>query len=268
MKVAVITFPGSNCDDDVVHVVDKVIAQEAVRVWHKDTALPKVDAVVVPGGFSYGDYLRCGALARFSPIMAEVVKFAEGGGPVIGICNGFQILTEAGLLPGGLLRNQGLKFICRPVLLRCENTDTPFTRFYEKDQALTVPIAHGDGRYVADPEVLARLEGEGHVVFRYVDEYGEATAAANPNGSMNNIAGVVNDRGNVLGMMPHPERASEAILGAAGTGMIDGLALWESLAGRRNADVAEAAAAARGEFRILNNEPVGAFFGGAALERP
>ncbi len=228
MRFGVVTFPGSNCDDDAVHAVTQVLKQPCARIWHKETTLPALDVVIIPGGFSYGDHLRCGAIARFSPVMNEVVKFAEKGGYVLGICNGFQILTEAGLLPGALLRNRGLKFACGPVVLKAVNRESVFTRFYEEDQAVTVPIAHGEGRYFADEATIARLEGEGRVAFRYVDEFGEATDAANPNGSVNNIAGILNERGNVLGMMPHPERASEKLLGSN-----DGRVLFESLLGER-----------------------------------
>ncbi|HEX6629919.1 MAG TPA: phosphoribosylformylglycinamidine synthase subunit PurQ [Gemmatimonadaceae bacterium] len=227
MKFGIITFPGSNCDSDAYHAVADVLGVDAVRLWHKDHDLQGADVIILPGGFSYGDYLRAGAIARFSPIMREVVAHAERGGPVMGICNGFQIACEAGLLPGALLRNASLKFVCCPVYLRVENTDTLFTHRYEAGQRLRIPIAHGEGRYAADDATLDRLEGEGGVIFRYVDATGEATDEANPNGSARNIAGIVNERGNVLGMMPHPERAVDQLLGSA-----DGLALFQGLLDR------------------------------------
>ncbi len=224
MKVGVVSFPGSNCDEDAVLAVAEHLQRPAVLLWHKDHDLQGADVVILPGGFSYGDYLRAGAIARFSPIMQEVVAHAKRGGPVIGICNGFQIACEAGLLPGALLRNANLQFRSMPVRLRVENTDTVFTRRARAGAQLTMPIAHGDGRYTADPETLARLEGEGRVVFRYVDAAGEVTDAANPNGAMHNIAGVTNATGTVVGLMPHPERAMEPLLGSA-----DGLVLFQSL---------------------------------------
>lgn len=216
MKFAILVFPGSNCDWDSYHAVTNVLKQKGRFVWHKETKLPKVDCVIVPGGFSYGDYLRTGAIARFSPIMKEVLAFAKSGGRVIGICNGFQILTEAGLLPGVLMRNRDLKFICETVSLRVANHLTAFTKKYVKNARIRLPIAHGEGNYFADEETLKRLEGEGRVVFRY--------DPVNPNGSQKNIAGIINERGNVLGMMPHPERCSEGILGNE-----DGRKLFESL---------------------------------------
>ena len=224
MKAGVIRFPGSNCDEDAFNAVADILGQEAVYCWHKDHDLQNVDVVILPGGFSYGDYLRPGAIARFSPIMQEVVAFAKRGGPVLAICNGFQIACEAGLLPGALLRNAGLRFVSAPVHLRVESIATSFTSRYHIDEVITVPIAHGDGRFTADADVLARIEGEGQVVFRYVNAAGEATPSSNPNGSLRNIAGIVNGRGNVLGMMPHPERAMEQILGSTG-----GVALFGSL---------------------------------------
>lgn len=224
MKVGVVSFPGSNCDEDAVLAVVEHLRQEAVLLWHKDHDLQGADVVILPGGFSYGDYLRAGAIARFSPIMREVVAHAGRGGPVIGICNGFQIACEAGLLPGALLRNANLQFRSMPVTLRVESTDTVFSRAAERGALLTMPIAHGDGRYTADEEILARLEGEGRVVFRYVDADGHPTPDANPNGSQNNIAGIANASGTVVGLMPHPERAMEPLLGSA-----DGLVLFESL---------------------------------------
>ncbi len=224
MKAGIIQFPGSNCDEDAFRAVADVMGQEAVYCWHKDQDLQQVDLVILPGGFSYGDYLRPGAIARFSPIMQEVVAFAKRGGPVLAVCNGFQIACEAGLLPGALLRNAGLRFISAPVNLRVETIATRFTSHYRLGQVISVPIAHGDGRYTADADTLERLEGEGHVAFRYVTASGEASPAANPNGSLRNIAGIVNAGGNVLGMMPHPERAMEATLGST-----DGVPLFASL---------------------------------------
>jgi phosphoribosylformylglycinamidine synthase I len=206
MKVGVIVFPGSNCDEDAFHVASHVLGHQAQMLWHKERDLKASDLVILPGGFSYGDYLRCGAIARFSPVMEEVAEFARKGGPVIGICNGFQILTEAGLLPGALLQNGNRQYICRDVTLRVENTRPRFTSGLRAGEELRVPIAHGDGNYFVDDEGLRRLEGEGQVVFRYLD---------NPNGSRNDIAGIVNAGGNVLGMMPHPERNAETILGNA-----------------------------------------------------
>ena len=223
MKVAVVTFPGSNCDYDIYKAAQQV-GGDASFVWHRERGLSAYDAVLLPGGFSYGDYLRPGAIARMSPIMEDVIAFASAGGPVLGVCNGFQVLCEAGLLPGALVRNAMLRFESRDVRIGVERTDTPFTSAYTQGQVLRIPIAHGDGNYEADPETLERLEGNGRVVFRYVDELGEPTAQANPNGARNNIAGIANGAGNVLGMMPHPERAMEAILGST-----DGVGLFESL---------------------------------------
>jgi len=223
VKFAVVVFPGSNCDHDADYVAREVLGQESVLVWHKDTSLQGADVVVLPGGFAHGDYLRTGAIARFSPIMAEVRRFAAGGGPVIGICNGFQVLLEAGLLPGGMLRNRSVRFQCEHVLVRVEQTDTPFTRLCEPGRVLRIPIAHGEGNYYAEPKVVARLEAERRVVFRYVDAAGEATEAGNPNGSVANIAGICNEARNVVGLMPHPERACEAALGSD-----DGLVVFES----------------------------------------
>jgi phosphoribosylformylglycinamidine synthase subunit PurQ / glutaminase len=227
MKFGIVSFPGSNCDYDAFMAVVEALHEDAVMLWHKDHDLQGVDVVILPGGFSYGDYLRAGAIARFSPIMREVVAHAERGAPVLGICNGFQIACEAHLLPGALLRNASLRFMSQSVRLRVENASTLFTSRYTRGDVLTVPIAHGDGRYTADAGTLARLEGEGQVVFRYVDARGEPTEAANPNGSMNNIAGIVSARGNVLGMMPHPERACDTLLGSC-----DGLALFQSMLAR------------------------------------
>jgi phosphoribosylformylglycinamidine synthase I len=230
VKVGVVTFPGSNCDEDAVLAIVEQLHEEAFLLWHKDHDLKGADVIILPGGFSYGDYLRSGAIARFSPIMQEVVAHAKRGGPVIGICNGFQIACEAGLLPGALLRNESLQFRAIPVTLKVENTDTVFTRAATKGALLTMPIAHGDGRYTADEDTIARLEGEGRVVFRYVNAKGEATAAANPNGAMHNIAGVTNETGTVVGLMPHPERALEPLLGST-----DGLVLFQSLLAGVNA---------------------------------
>jgi phosphoribosylformylglycinamidine synthase I len=227
VKFGIVTFPGSNCDYDAYHAVVDALGEEAVYLWHKDHDLQGVDVVVLPGGFSYGDYLRAGAIARFSPIMREVVAHADRGAPVLAVCNGFQIACEAGLLPGALLRNQSLCFICEPVRLRVESTDTLFTNRYRQGQLLTLPIAHGEGRYTAEEAVLDRLEAEGRVVFRYVDPSGEASPGASPNGAMRNIAGIVNETGNVLGMMPHPERAVDKLLGSE-----DGLGVFESLVAR------------------------------------
>ncbi|MCA0376292.1 MAG: phosphoribosylformylglycinamidine synthase subunit PurQ [Gemmatimonadetes bacterium] len=224
MKAGIVRFPGSNCDEDAFHAIADHLGQEAVYLWHKDHDLQGVDLVILPGGFSYGDYLRAGAIARFSPIMQEVVAHAKRGGLVLGICNGFQIACEAGLLPGALLRNASLRFVSAPVTLRVESIATRFSAHYHIGQRIRIPVAHGDGRYTADGDTLARLEGEGQVVFRYVDDAGEPTAAANPNGSLRNIAGIVSAAGNVLGMMPHPERALEPALGST-----DGAALFASI---------------------------------------
>ncbi|HEY8163930.1 MAG TPA: phosphoribosylformylglycinamidine synthase subunit PurQ [Gemmatimonadaceae bacterium] len=224
MRFGIVTFPGSNCDYDTLRGLVDVVGAEAQYLWHKDHDLAGVDVVVLPGGFSYGDYLRVGAIARFSPIMTEVIAHARRGGPVICICNGFQIACEAGLLPGSLLRNDNLQFVSAPVILRVENNDTMFTSDYEKGQLIRMPVAHGDGRYTADESVLDRLEHSNQVVFRYVDTNGNATPAANPNGSMRNIAGIVNGGRNVIGLMPHPERAMDERLGSC-----DGVALFESV---------------------------------------
>ena len=227
MKFGIVTFPGSNCDYDAYHAVIDALGEEAVYLWHKTHDLQGSDVVILPGGFSYGDYLRAGAIARFSPIMREVVAHADRGGPVIGICNGFQIACEAGLLPGALLRNSGLRFVCDEVHLQVENARTLFTERYEQGQVLRIPIAHGEGRYTDSAEALDELESEGRVVFRYVSRDGTITPDSNPNGSARNIAGIVNARGNVLGMMPHPERAVDEILGST-----DGLPLFESVLSR------------------------------------
>jgi phosphoribosylformylglycinamidine synthase subunit PurQ / glutaminase len=227
MKFGIVTFPGSNCDEDAWLAASEALGAPAVRLWHKDHDLQGVDVVVLPGGFSYGDYLRAGAIARFSPIMQEVVAHARRGGPVLGICNGFQIACEAGLLPGALLRNASLKFVCEVVRLRVESTDTLFTNEYRPGQVLRIPVAHGDGRFTIDADGLSRLQENGQVVFRYVDASGTPSEAANPNGAMDNIAGIVSDTGNVLGMMPHPERAVDQLLGSK-----DGLGVFESLLAR------------------------------------
>ena len=224
MKFSVIVFPGSNCDEDAYHAATEVLGQRAEYVWHKDTDLKGADVVVLPGGFAHGDYLRTGAMARFSPVMREVEAFAGRGGPVLGICNGFQVLLEAGLLPGAMLRNRGLKFLCEHVHLRVEQTDTPFTSACRKGQVLRLPIAHGEGNYFAEPDVIARLENNRQVIFRYTNAAGEVADAANPNGSAAAIAGLCNEARNVVGLMPHPERACESILGSA-----DGLVIFESV---------------------------------------
>lgn len=224
MKIGVVVFPGSNCDRDCGRAVQKVTGTQAEYLWHKDTDLKACDVVILPGGFSYGDYLRCGAIARYSPIMKSVVEAAGKGTPVLGICNGFQILTECGLLPGMLMRNRGLKFICRSVNIRLENNATVFTRAGVVDKSYRVPIAHMEGNYFLEVGELKRLENSGQVVFRYVNEKGEATEAANPNGAQHNIAGVCNDKGNVLGLMPHPERVCEDLLGGT-----DGRFVFEGL---------------------------------------
>jgi len=224
MKFGVIVFPGSNCDHDCYHVVKHVFKQDAEYVWHKSTSIKGFDCVILPGGFSYGDYLRTGAIASSSPVMGEVVSFAKKGGLVLGICNGFQILTEAGLLPGVLMRNKGLKFICSRLSLKVENASSPFTKDYKKGQVVDIPIAHADGNYYASPETIKLLEDTGRVAFRYSTPEGVVNEAANPNGSINNIAGILNEAGNVLGMMPHPERASEPLMGGS-----DGLVLWRSV---------------------------------------
>ena len=224
MKFAAVVFPGSNCDHDADYVVREVLGQDAVLVWHKDDSLQGADVVVLPGGFAHGDYLRTGAIARFSPVMAEVVRFAAAGGPVIGICNGFQVLLEAGLLPGAMLHNRSLQYQCEFVRVRVEHADTPFTAACSPGQVLRVPIAHGEGNYYAEPDVVTQLEAGRQVVFRYVDAAGEATSAANPNGSVANIAGICNEARKVVGMMPHPERACEVALGSA-----DGLVVFESV---------------------------------------
>jgi len=224
MKFGVITFPGSNCDHDAYHVVGEVAHQPVTFLWHESHDLENCDAIIVPGGFAYGDYLRTGAIARFSPVMESVKKFADGGGIVLGICNGFQILCEAGLLPGAMMRNAGLKFVCKFVGIRVETTDTPFTSACREGEVLQVPIAHMDGCYFCDDAAYAQLERERRIVFRYADKNGELTADANPNGSLHNIAGICNEGRNVMGLMPHPERAAEPQLGSA-----DGFKVFQSL---------------------------------------
>ena len=225
MNVVIVTFPGSNCDYDCYKALNDVVGAHARFVWHRESELGDCDAVILPGGFSYGDYLRAGAIARFSPIMPAVQRFAEAGGPVLGICNGFQILCEAHLLPGALVRNRSLRFQGERVWVRVERSDTLFTREYQTGSLLHLHIAHGQGNYVADEPTLARLEAERRVVFRYVDAHGEPSDAGNANGSLHNIAGIINEGGNVLGLMPHPERSVEALLGST-----DGLPLFRSLA--------------------------------------
>jgi phosphoribosylformylglycinamidine synthase len=224
MTFAVVVFPGSNCDHDAYHAVKHVLGQPARFVWHKETSLAGADVVILPGGFSHGDYLRTGAIARFSPVMRAVADFAAAGGPVLGICNGFQVLLECGLLPGAMLRNRDLKFHCEFVGLRVERTDTPFTALCTPGQVLKIPIAHGEGNYFAPPEVIETLESSGRVVFRYATASGETTDEANPNGSVHNIAGICSEARNVVGMMPHPERACEIQVGSR-----DGLVILESV---------------------------------------
>ncbi len=226
MRFGVVVFPGTWSDVDCFHVLDEVLGQEASYVWHKETDLSSYDCVVLPGGFSYGDYLRCGAIARFSPVMESVVEFAGQGGLVLGICNGFQVLCEAGLLPGALLRNDSLEFRCEWVNLRVDNAESVFTSNCASGQRLRVPISHGEGRYYADDATLNTLDDEGRVLFRYCSEDGEINAESNPNGSLNGIAGIMNREGNVLGMMPHPERCCEPVLGGT-----DGLHIFESIVG-------------------------------------
>ena len=213
MKIGVVVFPGSNCDHDCQHVFEDVLGQQVHMIWHKEPALSGVDVIVLPGGFSYGDYLRTGAIARFSPVMNAVKDFAQGGGLVLGICNGFQILLEAGLLPGAMLRNRSLHFICKDIHVRVENAATPFTGACQPGQVLKIPVAHAEGNYYTDPVTLAGLQANAQVVFRYCTAGGTVTPDANPNGSLDNIAGIRNAEGNVLGMMPHPERSAEELLG-------------------------------------------------------
>ncbi len=225
MKFAVITFPGSNCDYDCYRAIRDHLQCPVEYIWHREDSLRSCDCVILPGGFSYGDYLRTGAIARFSPIMRRVTEFAQRCGPVIGICNGFQILLESGLLPGAMLVNRGLQFICQPVHLRAENTNSPFTASLKPGQIIRIPIAHKEGNYYADDRMIRQLEDNGQVAFRYCDPQGRPTPEANPNGSINNIAGITNRRGNVLGMMPHPERAMDKLLGSD-----DGRIIFQSIA--------------------------------------
>jgi phosphoribosylformylglycinamidine synthase I len=220
LKFGIVVFPGSNCDHDAYHAIKHVMQQDVDFLWHKETDLKNADVIILPGGFSYGDYLRTGAIARFSPIMNEVIRFAGNGGTVIGICNGFQILCESGLLPGVLLRNQSLLFSCKYVHLKTANRTTRFTSSVPESAVLKIPIAHGEGNYFAEPEVVKELEESGQVLFRYCDESGNVTAESNPNGSVNNIAGIMNAGGNVMGMMPHPERACEQSLGSSDGTMV------------------------------------------------
>ena len=231
MKFAIVVFPGSNCDQDCYHVAKDLLGQDAQYVWHRETDLRGADAVVLPGGFAYGDYLRAGALARFSPVMDAVADFAKQGGPVLGICNGFQVLLEAGLLPGAVRVNRGLRYVCRDIHLRVERTDTPFTHLYAPGEVVKMPIGHMEGNYTAPPELLEELERSGQVAFRYCDEFGDVVDAANPNGAADGIAGVSNAAGNVVGLMPHPDRCAEGLLG--------------NDAGRRMFESAVAALAAR-----------------------
>lgn len=224
MKFGVLVFPGSNCDHDTFNVIESVLNEPVTFLWHNSEDLQSVDAVLVPGGFSYGDYLRTGALARFSPIMAQVKKFANSGGPVMGICNGFQILCESGLLPGALMRNAGQKYICKYLNLRTETTSSPYTHTLRKGDVLRMPIGHMEGNYFCDADTLATLKRDDRIAFRYCDTEGNVTAEANPNGSLENIAGILSEGRNVLGMMPHPDRSSEDLLGSA-----DGLKLFQAL---------------------------------------
>ena len=226
MKFGVIIFPGSNCDHDAYWTIEQVEKQPVTFLWHDSADLENCDAIIVPGGFAYGDYLRTGAIARFSPVMDSVKKFAAGGGLVLGICNGFQILCESGLLPGALTRNLGLKYVCKPVHVRVENTDTPFTSACRQGEVLTIPIGHMDGNYFCDDATLAELRRDQRIVFRYATPSGEVTAEANPNGSLDNIAGICSAEGNVLGMMPHPERSSEPELGCT-----EGFKIFQSVVG-------------------------------------
>ena len=224
MRFAVVVFPGSNCDHEAQYTTETVLGQDVSMVWHKETSLGQADAVILPGGFSHGDYLRTGAIARFSPIMGAVKAFADRGGPVLGICNGFQILQESGLLPGAMLRNNDLRFHCEYLHIRVEETDTPFTRLCTKGQTLKVPISHGEGNFYAAPDVIAGLEKDRRIIFRYSTATGETTGASNPNGSLVNIAGVCSEKRNVVGLMPHPERACDVRLGSD-----EGLILFRSV---------------------------------------
>lgn len=225
MKFGVVIFPGSNCDHDALYATSMNVGAESVEIWHKDTRIPSdIDCIILPGGFSFGDYLRCGSIASFSPIMTEVIKFANNGGYVLGICNGFQILTESGLLPGTLLRNDSLNFICKDIHLKVENTNSIFTKDIEANSVLRIPVAHGEGNYFADEETIEKLESNNQVIFRYVDVEGNITKESNPNGAINNIAGICNENRNVLGMMPHPERYSDETLGCK-----DGIEIFNSI---------------------------------------
>jgi phosphoribosylformylglycinamidine synthase subunit PurQ / glutaminase len=224
MRIAVVQFPGSNCDQDCLRALTDGMGVKAHYAWHKDTSLNGADAVVLPGGFSYGDYLRCGAIARYSPIMKAVTSAAREGMPILGVCNGFQILCEAGLLPGALIRNESLHFVCRPIYIKTESRDTPFTSEIEEGKILRLPVAHGEGSYYADPKTISRLEYSGQIVFRYVDRSGQRSKAGNPNGSLNDIAGLSNEARNVVGMMPHPDRAWDEKLGS-----VDGKLLFASM---------------------------------------
>lgn len=235
MKFGVIVFPGSNCDDDMVHVLRDVMQQETIKIWHKETQLEgfgKEDCIVLPGGFSYGDYLRAGAIARFSPIMKAVIEFAKSGGYVIGICNGFQVLCEAGLLPGVLLRNKNQKFICKDIFLKTMTKDSAITRNYDLEKAQLIPIAHAEGRFYADKPTIQSLHDNDQILFKYCDIEGQVSVESNPNGSLENIAGICNKNRNVFGMMPHPERAAENILGKT-----DGIVLFESLLSKKTAEI-------------------------------
>ncbi len=225
MRTSVIVFPGSNCDRDVKVAIERITGKAPAMIWHGDASVPASDLIVLPGGFSYGDYLRCGAMAAHSPVMRDVIAKAKAGTPVLGICNGFQVLCEAGLLPGVLMRNASLKFVCRDVHLKVERADTMFTSRYAKGEVIRVPVAHGDGNYFTDAGTLAKLEGEGRVAFRYCDETGAVTAGSNPNGALANIAGILDATGRILGMMPHPERLYESALGGS-----DGRRMFESIA--------------------------------------
>jgi phosphoribosylformylglycinamidine synthase I len=225
MKFGVIVFPGSNCDHDAYHVISKHVGQPVSFIWHRETDLAEYDALIIPGGFSYGDYLRAGALASLSPVMSSVREFAARGGLVLGICNGFQILCESGLLPGALIRNRDLHFVCEHVRVRVENADTPFTNELRRGQILSMPVAHAEGNYVCDDATLAELQNEDRIIFRYCDAEGRATPEANPNGARDNIAGICNRERNVVGLMPHPERACEDLLGSS-----DGRGVFHSLA--------------------------------------
>jgi phosphoribosylformylglycinamidine synthase subunit PurQ / glutaminase len=236
MRFAIVVFPGSNCDHDAYHATTAVIGQQAELIWHKETDLRGADAVILPGGFAHGDYLRTGAIARFSPIMKSVEAFAAAGGPVVGFCNGFQILLEAGLLEGAMLRNRSLQYRCEHVHVRAERTDTPWTTLCQPGQVMRIPIAHGEGNYFAAPEVIERLEANGQVIFRYVTAGGETTDASNPNGSLHNIAGICNERRNVVALMPHPERACEPVLGSG-----DGKVVLDSVVASLRAGVPVAA---------------------------